>query len=232
MRKKRTYKLASLGALASAGLLFGISASTATSQSKTEENNLISLAKQQQQVVQQLEDEVVTFQARVDAGNETETTPLEDPTDEDQVTSPIKGPGVTVILTDAPAEFTLDEEISPDELVVHQQDVDAVLNALRRGGAEGITVLDERITGTTPIRCVGNVILVGTKSYSPPYHISAVGDPQVLLKELEEDATIALYRDAAKKYQLGWEVVVEEELELPAASPPSSPKYASRVEEK
>ena len=46
----------------------------------------------------------------------------------------VAGPAVTVTLSDAPASVAADG-IDPDLLVVHQQDIQAVVNALWRGGA-------------------------------------------------------------------------------------------------
>ena len=43
----------------------------------------------------------------------------------------------------------------PDDLVVHQQDVQAVVNALWRGGADGVQVMDQRLIATSAVRCVG-----------------------------------------------------------------------------
>ena len=54
------------------------------------------------------------------------------------------------------------------------------MNALWAGGAEAMTVQGVRITNRTVIRCIGNVILVDGTSYSPPYVIQAIGDPDTL----------------------------------------------------
>ena len=40
------------------------------------------------------------------------------------------GPGVTVVLTDASAEVAESSQQNPNLLVVHQQDIQAVVNAL------------------------------------------------------------------------------------------------------
>src|SRR5690606_41382455 len=66
--------------------------------------------------------------------------------------------------------------LHPDDLVVHQQDLEAVINALWAGGAEALMVQDQRITSLSSVRCVGNVLLLHGRHYSPPYRISAIGD--------------------------------------------------------
>src|SRR6476469_9354663 len=67
---------------------------------------------------------------------------------------PIRGPGLIVTLTDAQrdANGRFPRAASPDDLVVHQQDISAVLNALWNGGAEGIQMQDQRISGTSAPR--------------------------------------------------------------------------------
>ena len=61
---------------------------------------------------------------------------------------PLTGPAVSVTLTDAPAEGN--EEANPDDLVVHQQDLQAVINAMWRAGAQGIQVMDQRLKDEEP----------------------------------------------------------------------------------
>ena len=91
---------------------------------------------------------------------------------------PMRGPGLVITLTDAQrdAEGRFPGDASPDDLVVHQQDVQAVLNALWTAGAEGIQMQDQRIIGTSAPRCVGNTLLLNGRTYGPPYVITAIGD--------------------------------------------------------
>ena len=60
----------------------------------------------------------------------------------------VSGPAVTVTLDDAPETVT-GTGIDPDLLVVHQQDIQAVVNALWSGGAEAMTIQDQRVMSTT-----------------------------------------------------------------------------------
>jgi uncharacterized protein YlxW (UPF0749 family) len=91
---------------------------------------------------------------------------------------PMRGPGLVVTLNDAQrdAEGRFPRDASPDDLVVHQQDIEAVLNALWSAGAEGIQMQDQRIIGTSAPRCVGNTLLLNGRTYSPPYVITAIGN--------------------------------------------------------
>ena len=94
-----------------------------------------------------------------------------DPLAVDAGLDPMRGPGLVVTLNDAQrdAEGRFPRDASPDDLVVHQQDIQAVLNALWSAGAEGIQMQDQRIIGTSAPRCVGNTLLLNGRTYSPPY---------------------------------------------------------------
>ncbi|EUA56665.1 hypothetical protein I553_8717 [Mycobacterium xenopi 4042] len=52
--------------------------------------------------------------------------------------------------------------------MVHQQDIEAVLNALWSAGAEAIQMQDQRIIATSAPRCVGNTLLLNGRTYSRP----------------------------------------------------------------
>ena len=97
--------------------------------------------------------------------------------------SPRTGPGVTVTLSDAPAEVV---DVQPARtstcLVVHQQDIQAVVNAMWKGGATAVTIQGQRVVTTTGIKCEGNAVQLQGVPYSQPYVISAVGDPAALLR--------------------------------------------------
>jgi uncharacterized protein YlxW (UPF0749 family) len=81
-----------------------------------------------------------------------------------------------VILDDAPASVAANG-IEPDLLVVHQQDIQAVVNALWSGGAEAMTIQEQRVISTTAVKCVGNTVVLHGIPYAPPYRIRAIGDP-------------------------------------------------------
>ena len=132
---------------------------------------------------------------------------------------PVNGPGLTVTLSDAPHSTTSDNPDAPDNrlLVVHQQDIQAVVNALWKGGAQAVTVQGQRLVGTTGIRCIGNAVQLQGVPYSQPYVISAVGDPATMSSSIARDSYLQIYRaDAADPaINVGWDLRVETELNLP-----------------
>ncbi len=127
----------------------------------------------------------------------------------------MRGPGLTVELDDASPEEIETSGKNPSYLVVHQQDIQAVANAMWAGGAEAMTIQGQRVISTTGIKCVGNTVVLHGVPYSPPYVITAVGDPVAMLDEIEDSPSIEVYRDYAERYGLGWDVMPHSEVELP-----------------
>ena len=85
-------------------------------------------------------------------------------------------------------------EVTADQLVVHQQDIQAVVNALWSGGAEAMTLQKQRVISTTGIKCVGNTVVLHGVPYAPPYEITAIGDLDALQTGLDSSDYIAGYK--------------------------------------
>jgi uncharacterized protein YlxW (UPF0749 family) len=132
-------------------------------------------------------------------------------------TAPVTGPSVTVTLSDAPrsADRVLPEGTSPDDVVVHQQDVQAVVNALWAGGAEAMRIMDQRVISTSAVRCVGNTLILQGRVYSPPYTITAIGDPERLSQALDDSPTVGVYRYYVDTYGLVYETHADTATRLP-----------------
>ncbi|WP_026184820.1 DUF881 domain-containing protein [Salinispora vitiensis] len=118
----------------------------------------------------------------------------------------LTGLGVTVELDDAPrrSDGSLPTGVTNDDLVVHQGDVQAVVNALWAGGAEAMSIMDVRVLATSAVLCVGNTLRLHRRSYSPPFKIVAIGDPAALQQALSESEGVRLFRDLANTYKLGY----------------------------
>jgi uncharacterized protein YlxW (UPF0749 family) len=130
------------------------------------------------------------------------------------------GPGVQVTLSDAPDEVI---EAAPDDkrknlLVVHQQDIQAVVNALWKGGAEAVTIAGQRVISTTGIKCEGNQVLLQGLPYPQPYVIEGIGEPGALTSAIAEDPYLQVYREQADDPDIavGWDLDLEDELSAPA----------------
>lgn len=211
--------------LLSAGILFGVSASNADQGQSPTEIDLVGVVGTQQEKLAALNDQVDGLKHERDMLLQEASGGVEAASASMAIRGAVTGPGLIVTLDDAPLEFSIDGDVNVNETIVHQQDVDAVMNALWRGGAEFMSVQDERITAQTPVRCIGNVILVGSRSYAPPYEIAAIGDVQRMLNALEADPTLILYRDMAARYNLGWNVTVVDQLDVPSAYEPAAVQF-------
>ena len=118
------------------------------------------------------------------------------------------GPGIKIVLQDSPRNIgdPLPPGAVPDDLIVHEQDVLAAINALWRGGAEAITVMGIRIGPNSAILCVGNTLLVEDQVFSPPFVIQGIGDQERMLAAVETEPGLKVYRQYVQLYRLGYEV--------------------------
>ena len=138
----------------------------------------------------------------------------------------VEGPGITVTLQDAPKAV---QESAGDQVanaIVHQQDIQAVANAMWVGGAEAMTIQGQRVISTTGIKCVGNTVLLHGVTYSPPYVISAIGDVVAMRASIQTNPYIRAYLQAVQQWQLGWDLKVEDRVEAPAYDGPTELNFA------
>ena len=146
----------------------------------------------------------------------------------------LRGEAVSVTLNDAPPDATVKlpgyPEPQPNDLVIHQQDLQAVVNALWQGGAKGIKVMDQRLISTSAVRCVGNTLILQGRVYSPPYKVTAVGDPEQLQKALSASPEIQNYMLYVNAYGLGWKVEEDGAVTLPGYSGTVDLHYARPAE--
>jgi uncharacterized protein YlxW (UPF0749 family) len=120
---------------------------------------------------------------------------------------------------------------SPDDLVVHQQDVQAVVNALWAGGAQAVQLMDQRVISTSAVRCVGNTLILQGRVYSPPYTITAIGDADRLVGALSRSTAVRNYRQYAAAYGLGYQVGARSDVTIPAYTGALDLRYATPAEE-
>jgi uncharacterized protein YlxW (UPF0749 family) len=180
-----------------------------------------------------LREDIEALAERDDGSTEAEDARLAD-LEKRAGTQKLKGEAITVTLNDAPPDATAKlpgyPEPQPDYLVIHQQDLQAVVNAMWQGGAEGIQVMDQRLISTSAVRCVGNTLILQGRVYSPPYTITAVGDPEKLKKALAASPAIQNYMVYVNVYGLGWEVEDEGTTTLPGYSGTVDLHYAEPVD--
>lgn len=143
----------------------------------------------------------------------------------------VSGAGLTVTLDDAPedvADRAIKDGYPPGKLlVVHQQDLQAVVNALWLGGARAISLMGQRLISTSGVKCVGPSVLLQGVPYTPPYVIRAVGDPARMRAALDDSDFVAAYRKIADAYGLGYGVTSSYATSVPGYEGPLDLRYAS-----
>lgn len=226
---RRTVAVGVVAALA--GALFATNATLFRGAEERHPQNLVELVAVESARLEGAAEEVDALRTEVDALLDLTTDRIDPPETPPEVAFAagrvaVEGPGVVVGLWDAPAA-NAPPGARPDDLLVHQQDVEAVMNALWTGGAEAMTIQGERVTSQTAVRCVGNVLLLHGRTYSPPYEIAAIGDPEALAEALEESEGVQIYLQYVAAVRLGWSLTEERSIPMPAAEITGPPRYAS-----
>ncbi|QKV93767.1 DUF881 domain-containing protein [Streptomyces sp. NA02950] len=227
----RPVRLLTLSVFALAGLIFWTSFNTAQGTNIRSDESMLRLSdliQERSRKNHALDDSAARTRSEVDAlarrddgSTRAERRKLAE-LEEAAGTKKLTGPGLTVTLTDAPPNATAQipgvPEPQPNDLVIHQQDLQAVVNALWQGGAKGIMVMDQRLIATSAVRCVGNTLILQGRVYSPPYKITAVGDRGTLRTALAASPAIQNYRSYVDAYGLGWKVDQHGTVTLPGYS--------------
>ena len=215
-----------------AGLLFATSAATAQGTDlragrRSQLTELISDQRRevdrQEKAAARLRGQVTDLQARAAAGNSrvAQERARGDALGPATGLTEVRGPGLTVTLDDAPRQDGVPPASdNPDDLVVHQQDLQAVVNALWAGGAEAVTLMGQRLISTSAVRCVGNTVILHGRVYSPPFVVAAVGDTGDMRQALRDAPGVQLFRTYVEQYGLGYSVRRSGELTLPAYDGP------------
>ena len=213
--------------LALAGLLAAASATTArgTNLRAGDVTDLADAVRSEQQRVDAQLRSVTALRAEVDrltravgGGQAADEQALVDRLAPAAGLTPVRGPALSVTLDDAPHEpgEALPPGMTGDDLIVHQQDVQAVVNALWAGGAEAMQLMDQRVISTSAVRCVGNVLLLQGRQYPPPYVITAVGPVERMRGALAAAPAVRVYRDYVERVGLGYEEKARAAVTLPA----------------
>ena len=105
--------------------------------------------------------------------------------------TPVSGPGVVVVVDDAPAS----SDDARDQVL--DLDLQVLANGLWASGAEAVAINGHRLSALTAIRGAGDAITVDYRSLTPPYRVEAIGDPRTLQARLAESAAGAWWNDLA-----------------------------------
>jgi uncharacterized protein YlxW (UPF0749 family) len=141
----------------------------------------------------------------------------------------LTGPWVVITLDDAPArpDGSLPVNARPDDLVIHQSDVQAVVNAVWAAASDGVAVMDQRLIATSAVRCVGNTLLLQGRTYSPPFVVTAIGDAAAIRAQLAVSPQVAVFQQAVEDFGLTFSVRERPEVTVPAYDGSLDLQYAA-----
>ena len=119
---------------------------------------------------------------------------------------PATGPGIVITVDDA-----------PDGEPVRDEDLQLLVNGLWQAGAEAISINGKRLTARSALRNAGAAInLNGPPPMSPPYVVSAIGDPGSLQADLLDTTTGLQFSNVAGALGFPVETNSVDRLDLPA----------------
>lgn len=137
----------------------------------------------------------------------------------------VVGEGITITLKDGTGSGGSKLDLS--SYLVHYSDLIEVINALKNAGAEAISVNDQRITNTTAISCVGNVIKINNEKVGVPFVINAIGSPEKLYGAI---TMLGGYIDKLKDEGVGVTVEKQTSVTIPKYTGVYKFEYASKAE--
>jgi uncharacterized protein YlxW (UPF0749 family) len=223
-----------------AGLLFATSGRTAHGTDLRAGNitELSQLIRQRDAAIHAQDDELADLQSRVErlteqaASRNSDVAAAQAAGNAGAVSAalvPLTGPGLVITLDDAPRrpDGALPVDARPDDLVIHQSDVQAVVNAVWAAAADGVAIMDERLIATSAVRCVGNTLLLQGRPYSPPFLIAAIGDIDAVRRQLAASPEVAVLQQAVDDFGLTFEVRPVPRLTLPAYDGPLALEHAT-----
>ena len=82
--------------------------------------------------------------------------------------TPVQGPGVVVTLRDSKKPFprNMPQGMAPPS-IIHDSDINQVVNELKAAGAEAIAVNDQRLVATSSVRTAGPTVLINLVPTAP-----------------------------------------------------------------
>ncbi|MGQ4544413.1 DUF881 domain-containing protein [Dermabacteraceae bacterium P13088] len=224
-RRNFTRAAATGAVMLASGLLFSTSARLSRGNNlRNDSGQITDLLHQQDEDASKLTKEITARRARIEELTNQQRGQA-DPRLKQQLASSeaaagmseVTGPGLVVTLTDAPTSaLTTVPNVQPNDLVVHQQDLEGYINALWAGGAEAMMLQDQRVIATSAFRCVGNTLLLQGRVYSPPFKVSVIGPVEPMLEALEKSGSVNNYRKWVNYVGLGETIERKNGIVLPA----------------
>lgn len=136
----------------------------------------------------------------------------------------VTGPGVKVVVDNAPGATTARNEVL-------DSDLQKLANGLWEAGAEAISINGQRLGTLSAIREAGGAITVDNRSLRHPYTVLAIGDPEKLPARFADSSSGQAWLDLEHQVGLRFSMTAQKSLHLPAGTMPDL-SYAATLSEK
>lgn len=92
------------------------------------------------------------------------------------------GEGVKFTINDASMEFesSIEDQFTKWLRIVHNTDILVIINELRNGGAEAISINGQRVISFSEVYCSGPFLMVNGVQLSAPFYINVIGNKEVI----------------------------------------------------
>lgn len=136
----------------------------------------------------------------------------------------VSGPGVSIEVGEPDAASSSASSgrtgtgSQPQDSVLRDRDIRAIVNQLWTTGAEAIAINGIRLTATSAIRFAGESILVDFQTLSSPYTVDAVGDRDRMLLGFADSATARKFKTEEAVYGISFAFSGKSKLTLPSVT--------------
>ncbi len=130
----------------------------------------------------------------------------------------LTGPGVVLVLEDSAPLPASPGDATGAVNRVTDGDLQIAVNGLWAAGAEAIDINGQRVSSTTAIRTAGSAVLVDFRPLSPPYRITALGDPEQLRPGVREGEAGEYLSEISTRYGIRTSWEAGEDYTVPARS--------------
>lgn len=139
----------------------------------------------------------------------------------------VQGPGLIVTMKDGKRFPAGSPNFVVMQSMVHDADINQVVNELKAAGAEAISVNNQRLIASSPVRCAGPTVYVNYTPQTPPFIIKAIGSAKDLQNALNLPNGVA---DGLRNIDPAMiKMQQQPRVVIPAYSGASTPKYAKPI---
>lgn len=127
------------------------------------------------------------------------------------------GKGIEIFLADS--VYVTRETVNPqDDSLVHPSDIRDIVNLLFASEASAVSINGRRISPLSSINVVGNTFFINDFYGFPPFTITAIGSPEVLLSRLRDESLLSDIHKRMRGKKIRFVFQERKELSVPAFS--------------